>query len=191
MALIKNKETKRSFGNKESKMDDLAELLGGSENVFEVTEHIDYIIAVVDGNSDQWLTIKSLLQRYLPVKLRVFLSGEDYSTRKQKPNDFDYAVMNYWKEKTGVELIIPKHKLHPENHIYRPRGWKLAIINELRKRKRIEEGKREPEPEVVCNTGKVGKRGRPKGHKQQKWTKRVVREYFDSLEKGDKGVDQA
>jgi len=188
MTLIRNKDYKRSRGDVDSSFDKL-ETTMGVDVVFDAKEHIDYIIAVVDNNSDQWITIKHLLQRYMPIPLRRFLTAEDYSTKKQKPNDFEYAVMNYWKQKTGTSLIIPEHKMHPDNHVYRPRGWKLAVINELRKRKAIEEGRQKPDEIIESQSGKRGSVGRPAEYKFNRFSK-TLKEYFESLENLDQGTHQ-
>lgn len=49
-------------------------------------------------------------------------------------NDFDYKVIDYWKENTGVQLIIDETKLHPKNWKPKPQGWGLKKYNQERKR---------------------------------------------------------
>ena len=92
-----------------------------------VINRIDYVISIVDGSTDDWIRIKCFFQRSLPKHLRKYISSVDVHSRKQKPNDFDYAVMNYWKEKTGVTLFIPESKLHPINYILPPANHKQYI----------------------------------------------------------------
>lgn len=173
-------DRERKIGNKNSKLDNMSDYVGGYEALEDIKEHINAIIYIVNGNSTDWLEIKDLLAKYMSHKYSKFLSKKDLATKKQKPNDFDYAIMNYWKEETGVELTIPKDKLHPEQHIYRPKGWNIVAINEARRRKAIAEGRMEDSPsKFVSKLNTQKRRGRPDGY--NKYTKTVA-EYFESLD---------
>lgn len=123
------------LGNPSTTFNDLKNIIP-DEQLNLIIEYIDFVILIVDGTTNSWIPIKQYLQRALPKPLRVYLSHRDPATRKQKPNDFDFACMNYWKEKTGVELFIPKDKLHPTDHVYRPKGWNIIVHNEIKSRQR-------------------------------------------------------
>lgn len=167
------------FGNPNCVFEDLKDNLS-EETLKIIKDHIDYIILIVDGSTDNWIPIKQYLQRALPYSLKSLLSHRDPATRKQKPNDFDFAVMNYWKEKTGVVLFIPEEKLHPADHTYRPKGWNIVIHNELKsqdKHKRENDGK---EKEYKF------RKGRPTRNEQ------IIINYFikNSCERSDSSAEE-
>lgn len=95
---------------------------------------IDYVVGYVGTASDDWFAIKKEIVNIFPPKDRSRFSRRHYSTKKHVLNDFDYEVIDYWEEKTGVELIIDETKLHPENWKPRPRGWGLQQYNEERQK---------------------------------------------------------
>jgi len=182
-------ERKRKLGNKNTKLDDLVNLVGGPEALEDIKQHINAIIYIVNNNSNNWTEIKDMIALYMSHKYSKFFSKKDLATKKQKPNNFDYAVMNYWKEETGIELVIPINKLHPENHIYRPKGWNIVAINEARRRKAVAEGRMEDVPSKFSNDVKHTKKGRPQGY--DKYTKTII-EYFKTLDQtNDQGNDNS
>jgi len=95
---------------------------------------IDYTILYASDTND-WFKIKMEIINNFPPKQRSLFSRRHYSTKKHILNSFDWEVIKYWENKTGKKLWIDPKKLHPENWIHKPRGWRLVEINEQRKRK--------------------------------------------------------
>lgn len=102
---------------------------------------IDYVIAYVDGASNDWFRIKMEIINQFPPKERSRFSRRHQSTRKHILNSFDRAVINYWETKTSSELWIDPEKLHPEDWVHRPHGWKIIEINEQRRQQREKRAK--------------------------------------------------
>ncbi len=98
--------------------------------------HIDYVIEYVGTFSNDWFTIKKEIINRYPRKERVKFSRRHYSTKLFFVNDFERKIIEYWKEKTGIELFIDEKKLHPTTWKRNPRGWGLLIYNETRKKKK-------------------------------------------------------
>jgi hypothetical protein len=103
---------------------------------------IDYVIAYVDGASDDWFRIKMEIINRFPSKDRSRFSRRHESSRKHILNSFDRAVIKYWELKTSRTLWINPDKLHPANWTYRPHGWKLSEINEERRKQREKSAKK-------------------------------------------------
>jgi len=101
----------------------------------ELKEIIDYVVDYVDGSTCDWFTIKMQIINMFPPKERSRFSRRHYSTKKHILNSFDKAVINYWEKQTGTTLWIDPEKLHPEDWVQRPHGWKLFEFNEKRKAK--------------------------------------------------------
>ena len=95
---------------------------------------IDYTISYVGDATNDWFRIKMEIINNFPPKYRKLFSRRHYSTKKHILNSFDKEVINYWKEKTGIVLWVDPEKLHPENWVQRPKGWRLIEINEQRKK---------------------------------------------------------
>lgn len=95
-------------------------------------EKIDLAIDFIDGTTDDWFKIKPVLVNLFPLSDRTRFSRRHYSTKKQILNLFDKAVINYWKEATGVELWIDPEKLHDMSWKRNPVGWGLIAINKAR-----------------------------------------------------------
>lgn len=106
-------------------------------------DYIDYVIDIVDGNSNDWFKIKMLIINTFNPQYRSLFSRRHYSTKKHILNDFDREVITYWEKKTGVTLFIDPKKLHPEDWVQKPKTWRLQQINEERaKQKRLREAAR-------------------------------------------------
>jgi hypothetical protein len=113
-------------------------------------EKIDLAIEFVDGTSTDWFRIKPVLINMFPLTDRTRFSRRHYSTKKQILNLFDKAVINYWKEKTGVELWINPEKLHNPSWKRNPAGWGLFAIN----KERIENAKKKKQQQKTTKTNK-------------------------------------
>jgi hypothetical protein len=99
-------------------------------------EIIDYVISYVEDATDDWFRIKLEIINNCPAEYRRLFSRRHYSTKKHILNSFDWEVINYWQEKTGIKLKIDPAKLHPENYVHTPNGWRLIENNEQRKKER-------------------------------------------------------
>ena len=127
-------------------------------------QRILYVVSYVGDSTDDWIVVKSEIVRSFPPKERKLFSKRHMTTKKQILNDFDRAVMKYWKEQTGVEPILYDKDKHPEDWEWKPHGWGLIEINEQRKllskKKREENGLPEPKK-------------KPRKRKKRKTSKRV------------------
>jgi hypothetical protein len=55
---------------------------------------------------DDWVTIKKEIMKGIPSSMRSNFSRRDSITKNQVPNDFDLEVINYYKDITGIQLVI-------------------------------------------------------------------------------------
>ncbi len=55
---------------------------------------------------DDWVTIKKEIMRGIPSELRKNFSTRDPKTKEQNLNDFEKCLINYYKEHTGISLIL-------------------------------------------------------------------------------------
>ena len=55
---------------------------------------------------DDWVTIKKEIMKGIPSHLRKNFSTRHPITKEQVPNSFDLAVIDFYKELTGVTLKI-------------------------------------------------------------------------------------
>jgi hypothetical protein len=99
----------------------------------EDLQYVDYVISYVQNSSNDWFLIKKEIMNCYPPKLRKKFSRRHYSTKLFFVNDFEKLIINYWKEKTNIELFIDEKKLHPSSWKRNPKGWGLFIYNEKRK----------------------------------------------------------
>lgn len=60
------------------------------------------------GNTSDWLVVKKQVLKMLPPATRSFFSRRHDKTKKQVPNDMEYAIIEWWHLKTGVRLVIPQ-----------------------------------------------------------------------------------
>lgn len=90
-----------------------------------VKDRVEFVAKYIGTNTDDWLVVKYHCALNLPKTHRSLFSHRHPTTKKQTPNDFDRAVMNYWKELTGVELKLDPAKIHDPNWIWKPVGWSL------------------------------------------------------------------
>lgn len=58
------------------------------------------------GDCDDWVTIKKQLLLNLPPRLRTNFSTRNPKTKEQWLNEFEKYLINYYKEETGVSLIL-------------------------------------------------------------------------------------
>jgi hypothetical protein len=70
-----------------------------------ILRQIEFVASYVD-NCDDWVTIKKEVMRGIPSELRKNFSTRDHRTKEQNLNDFEKVLINYYKDLTGVELIL-------------------------------------------------------------------------------------
>lgn len=58
------------------------------------------------GDCDDWVTIKKELIKLLPSSVRSKFSRRHPITKEQQTNKFEYELINYYKEMTGISLVI-------------------------------------------------------------------------------------
>tara|TARA_R110000824_G_scaffold96509_6_gene231068 strand:+ start:389 stop:670 length:282 start_codon:yes stop_codon:yes gene_type:complete len=64
------------------------------------------LVAKYCSDCDDWVTIKKEIMKGLPSGLRKLFSRRDPITKEQRPNNFDHLVINYYKDISGIELVI-------------------------------------------------------------------------------------
>lgn len=100
-----------------------------------MTTDRDYIFSLVNyvllyaQNATDWLLIKKELLLLCKPKHRSMFSRRHYSTKKHMLNDFEKEIIDYWKEKTGIELTIEPNMIHDINWIRKGHGWGLMKYN--------------------------------------------------------------
>jgi hypothetical protein len=58
------------------------------------------------GSCDDWVTVKKEVMKGLPPKLRKNFSTRDPKTKEQSLNNFEKNIINYYKEITGIALVL-------------------------------------------------------------------------------------
>ena len=70
-----------------------------------IIEQIDFVSSYV-SSCDDWVTIKKEVMRGIPSSLRKNFSTRDPKTKEQQLNDFEKAVIIYYSNLTGINLIM-------------------------------------------------------------------------------------
>jgi hypothetical protein len=70
-----------------------------------ILEQINFVVSYVD-DCDDWVEIKKQILLGIPSDLRSSFSTRDPKTKEQRLNEFEKAVIQIWKEKTGIELKL-------------------------------------------------------------------------------------
>ena len=60
------------------------------------------------GETNEWMVVKKQLLRTLPPEHRTLFSRRDEKTKKQHPNILEHEIIEWWFEKTGIQLTYPK-----------------------------------------------------------------------------------
>lgn len=95
---------------------------------------IDHVIAYVGGTTTDWVIIKLQLVKTFPPFSRNRFSLRHQGSMKFFINDFEQAVIAYWKEKTGFEPRLEDSRFHPKDWPNNPRGWGLIKFNNERRK---------------------------------------------------------
>ena len=70
-----------------------------------ILEQIKFVASYAD-DCDDWVTIKKEVMRQIPSELRKNFSTRDPKTKEQNINNFEKVLINYYKELTGIELML-------------------------------------------------------------------------------------
>ena len=70
-----------------------------------ILEQTNFVASYAD-DCDDWVTIKKEIMRGIPSELRKNFSTRDPKTKEQNLNDFEKCLINYYKEHTGISLIL-------------------------------------------------------------------------------------
>lgn len=70
-----------------------------------ILEEVRFVSTYID-ECDDWVTVKKEVMKGLPPRLRKNFSTRDPKTKEQNLNKFEKNIINYYKETTGVILIL-------------------------------------------------------------------------------------
>jgi len=73
-----------------------------TEKIFEQVRFVSSYV----GDCDDWVTVKKQVMLNLPSVLRKNFSTRDPKTKEQWLNDFEKELINYYRELTGVTLVL-------------------------------------------------------------------------------------
>lgn len=90
-----------------------------------VKERIEFVSKYIGTDTSDWLVVKHHISLSLPKTHRGLFSRRHKTTKKQIVNEFDKLVMNYWKQLTGIDLILEPSKIHDPNWVKKPDCWGL------------------------------------------------------------------
>lgn len=99
-----------------------------------IAEKICYVTKFVGTSTNDWFRVKKEILGVLAPKERSNFSRRHKSSKKYFLNDFEQAVIDFWKEKTGIVLEVDQTKLHKFSDERPPRYWGLMKYNETRKK---------------------------------------------------------
>ena len=74
-------------------------------DVKTIQEKLRFVSSYV-GDCDDWVTVKKQVMLNLAPSLRRNFSTRDPKTKEQWLNDFEKELINYYRELTGVDLIL-------------------------------------------------------------------------------------
>jgi hypothetical protein len=103
-----------------------------------IKSKIHFVSLYVGDSSNSWPKVKLQIINAIPKEYRVFFQRRDEVTKKHRPpNEFEQLVINYWKELTQVDLLIPKEKEFDPTEGRKPKSchWTIAIARQKRKEK--------------------------------------------------------
>ena len=73
--------------------------------VGRIYEQVRFVSSYV-GDCDDWVTVKKQVMLNLPPALRKNFSTRDPKTKEQWLNDFEKELINYYRDLTGIELVL-------------------------------------------------------------------------------------
>lgn len=107
-------------------------------------ERIEFVAGYIGDATTDWLLVKKHILYILCNDDRKLFSRRHFSTKKQIINSFENEVINFWKDLTGVLLILDESRRQSDNWIHKPSGHALIEINAERKRTNYEFRKKRP-----------------------------------------------
>ncbi len=75
------------------------------EDIEKVKEAF-FQVSSYTGNCDDWVTIKKQVLLAVPSRLRKLFSTRDSKTKEQSLNNFEKEMIIYYKDVTGIDLIL-------------------------------------------------------------------------------------
>lgn len=76
-----------------------------TDSTNRIREQVDFVASYV-GDCDDWVTVKKQIMLNLTPSLRKNFSTRNPKTKEQWLNDFEKDLITYYKEKTGVILVL-------------------------------------------------------------------------------------
>ncbi|MAG27616.1 hypothetical protein CMI47_18945 [Candidatus Pacearchaeota archaeon] len=70
-----------------------------------IKEQVDFVASYAE-DCDDWVTIKKQIMLGIPSQLRKNFSRRDQKTKEQWLNAFEIELINYYKELTGITLLL-------------------------------------------------------------------------------------
>ena len=70
-----------------------------------ILEKVGFVSEYV-GSCDDWVTVKKQTMLNLPPRLRKNFSTRDPKTKEQWLNDFEKELIIYYRDLTGIELLL-------------------------------------------------------------------------------------
>ena len=96
---------------------------------------VDEVIGFIGDTTQNYLKVKMQIINNFPNSGRNLFSRRHSSTKKHKLNEFDRAIITYWKSKTGIKLEVEPTMLHDPDWEHRKKGWGLVLFNEERRKR--------------------------------------------------------
>ena len=76
-----------------------------NDDIKKIYKQIEFVSSYV-GDCDDWVMIKKQVMLGIPSQLRKNFSTRDPRTKEQGLNDFEKELITYYREKTGITLIL-------------------------------------------------------------------------------------
>ena len=80
-------------------------MTGSFEDIKKVKEAFRQVSSYT-GDCDDWVAIKKQVLLTIPSELRKLFSTRDSKTKEQSLNNFEKQMIIYYKDTTGIDLIL-------------------------------------------------------------------------------------
>ncbi len=77
-----------------------------------IKEELNIIFSSLKETEYNWIDVKKILIRSLPVNLRKGFSKRDNKTKIPKINDYELEIINYWNNKYSERLSLRGDETH-------------------------------------------------------------------------------
>ena len=75
------------------------------KNLDTIKESFEFVSSYV-GDCDDWVTVKKQVLLNIPSNLRKNFSTRDPKTKEQWLNEFEKEMIIYYKQLTGIQLVL-------------------------------------------------------------------------------------